>query len=189
MKNFNTARSIDLAGYLPRVLENVLEFREIAKVETQVIKEIWDALEACMNDQFILEATEYGIARREGMLNITPFASDTLEDRRFRLLTRYNESRPYTRKWLDETLAMLCGADGYRIVYNTGEFNVHVKVALTAKKQENTVSELMERILPYNMMYTVTLLYNKWVMFEPYTWDGMAALTWMAAREEVLSNG
>lgn len=189
MKNFNTSRNIDLLGYLPRVLKNVLEFKEIAKVENLVIKALWHAMENAMNDQFISEATEYGIARREEILEITPFASDTLEDRRFRILTRYNESRPYTRKWLDETLAMLCGADGYSIIYNTNAFEVNIKVALTAKKQENTVYELMERILPYNMMYTVTLLYNKWEMFEPYTWDSMAALTWMAAREEVLGNG
>ena len=32
------------------------------------------------------------------MMNITPYATDTLEDRRFRLLSRYNENIPYTRK-------------------------------------------------------------------------------------------
>ena len=139
-----------------------------------------------MNDQFISEATENGLARREKMLGITPYATDTLEDRRFRLFVRYNENMPYTRASLKNLLMSLCGENGYKLVFITRKFTVSVKVALTAKKQEDSVKELLERILPYNTIFTVELLYNTWEKARPYTWGALSDITWNEMKEEVL---
>lgn len=187
MNNFNNNRTIDLCNYLPGILKNVKELDAIMAVETPVINSIWQACEDCMNDQFISEATENGIARREKMLNITPFTSDTLEDRRFRVLTKYNENMPYTRRSLENLLAFLCGENGYQLTIITSVFTVNVKVALTAKKQVETIKELLERIIPYNMIFSVELLYNTWAKVKPYTWGNFVNTTWKELKEEVLS--
>ena len=140
-----------------------------------------------MNDQFISEATENGIARREEMLGITPFATDTMDDRRFRLFSRYMEDIPYTRKSLINMLTSLCGEDGYQLVITTGSFSVSVKVALTAKKQVDSVRELLERILPYNMTFTVDLLYNTWGQIGAYTHVQLSVYTHNQLRNEVMT--
>lgn len=186
MRNFNTSRTIDLSGYLPDVLGNVREMQAIMEAETPAVQAIWDACEDCMNDQFISEATENGIARREKMLNITPPATDTLEYRRFRLQARYNENIPYTRKSLESLLESLCGAGRYQLTILTQSFTVNVKVSLAAKKQEDSIKELLERILPYNMVFSVELLYNVWERVKPYTWGRLAVLSWKDIKEEVL---
>lgn len=118
MRNFNNIRTIDLREYLPEVLKDVQEMRAIMEAETPEVQAIWDACEDCMNDQFIMEATENGVARREKMLKITPFATDTLDDRKLRLLSRYNENIPYTRRSLEALLESLCGAGGYILTIN-----------------------------------------------------------------------
>lgn len=189
MLNFNNNRTIDLSEYLPDVLKNVTEMQAIMQTETPVVQAIWNVCEDCMNDQFISEATENGIARREKMIGITPYATDTLEDRRFRLLSRYNENTPYTRKSLINMLETLCGKDGYSLTFITSEFTVKVKVALTVKKQADSVRELLERILPYNMVFSVELLYNTWRQLKPFTWAQANPLTWKELKEEVLPNG
>ena len=97
MNNFNTARTIDLLGYLPDVLKDTKEMQAIMAAEMPEIQALWQACEDVLNDQFIVEATENGVARREKMLGISPFATDTLDDRKFRILSRYNEQLPYTR--------------------------------------------------------------------------------------------
>lgn len=140
-----------------------------------------------MNDQFITEATENGIARREKMLSITPFATDTIEDRRFRLLTRYAENVPYTRRSLAAMLESLCGPNGYQLNIITATFTVHVKVALAVKKQESIIADLLERVLPYNMVFTVELLYNTWAKVQPYKWADFSGLSWKHVKEEVLT--
>ena len=104
MRNFNNLRTIDLKEYLPGVLKDVAEIRAVMDTETPEIQALWDAAEACMNDQFIQTATEDGIARRESMLGISPYASDTLDDRRFRLQSLYTENVPYTRRSLKNWL-------------------------------------------------------------------------------------
>ncbi len=189
MRNFNTARTINLTDYQPDILKNVTEMRAIMNAETPLIQAVWDACESCMNDQFISEATENGIARREKMLDITPYATDTLADRRFRLLSRYNENTPYTKKSLVNMLETLCGKDGYQLTILTSEFTVRVRVALTVRKQSDSVRELLERILPYNMIFSVELLYNIWQQFKSYTWAETEKFTWTELKEEVLPNG
>lgn len=189
MRNFNTARTINLTDYQPDILKNVTEMRAIMNAETPLIQAVWDACESCMNDQFISEATENGIARREKMLDINPYATDTLADRRFRLLSRYNENTPYTRKSLVNMLETLCGKDGYQLTILTSEFTVKVRVALTVRKQTDSVRELLERILPYNMVFSVELLYNIWQQFKSYTWAETEKFTWTELKEEVLLNG
>lgn len=187
MHNFNNIRTIDLKGYLPEVLKDVQEMRAIMDAETSEVQAIWEACEDCMNDQFISESTENGIVRREKMLGITPFVTDTFEDRKLRLLSRYNESIPYTRKNLAALLDSLCGVDGYILTITTADFTVNVKVALGAKKQETIIGETLERILPYNMVFTVELLYNTWERVKPYKWNQFASYMWKDLKEEVLT--
>ena len=188
MRNFNNNRTIDLTEYVPDVLKDVREMRAIMEAETPEVQALWDACEDCMNDQFLSEATENGIARREKMLGMSPFATDTLDDRRLRLLSRYNENIPYTRRSLGALLESLCGGRGYVLSILTGTFTVKVQVALSAKKQVDTVREMLERILPYNMVFTVTLLYNTWAKAKQnYRWNDVKTKTWKALREEELN--
>ena len=98
MRNFNNIRTIGLKEYLPDVLKDVQEMRAIMEAETPEVQAIWDACEDCMNDQFISEATENGVARREKMQKITPYTTDTQADRKLRLQKRYKENNTKTKK-------------------------------------------------------------------------------------------
>lgn len=185
MRNFNSIRAIDLKGYLPTVLKDVDEMSAIMDAETLEIKALWDAAEACMNNQFLSEASESGIARREAMFDITPYATDTLDDRRFHLQSLYAEATPYTRRKLEKYLETLCGKDGYALNITTADLNVKVRVALAVRKQETSVSEALERMLPYNMTFSVIIMYNKWNSTAVKTWGSVKTKTWKEIKEEV----
>ena len=186
MRNVNIGRDIDLKTYLPELLKEVREMNAIMEAETPEIQKLWQAAEDCMNDQFISEATENGIARREKALGIVPFGTDTLEDRRLRVLSRYNENIPYTRKALIGMLEALCGPSGFELHIAASEFSVTVRVALAVKKQADIIAETLERVLPYEMVYSVELLYNTWEKVGRYTWGALALIPWKAIKEEVL---
>lgn len=185
MRNFNNIRTIDLKSYLPSVLKDVDEMRTIMDAETTEVQALWNAAEACMNDQFLSEASESGIARREAMFNITPYATDTLDDRRFHLQSLYAETTPYTRRKLEEYLEALCGKGGYTLNIMTADLNVEVRVALAARKQELSISEALERMLPYNMTFSIIIMYNKWNSTVTKTWGSVKAKTWKEIKEEV----
>lgn len=185
MPNFNNSRSIDIEGYLPEIFRNIREFRAIAAAETPEVTDLWETLEEVFDDQFLNEATENGIARRERMLGIVPSATDTLDSRRFRLKTMYGEALPYTRRSLEAQLRELCGGNGYALDFETGSFTVSVKVALSVRSQVNAVAEMLERVLPYNMVFSVALMYNQWHQLTPKIWNEYKKLTWKSIKEDL----
>ncbi|WP_019555192.1 putative phage tail protein [Propionispira raffinosivorans] len=182
-------RDVDVSRYYPSVVKEAKEFHEIAARENEMFKIIWLALDDCLNDQFILDSTKNGVSRREIMLKITPKASDTLDERKFRLLMRYNEMLPYTVPDLKQKLANLCGANGYRINLVNNLFSLEVRVELIAKKNLESVQEMLERIVPMNMTLFVDLLYNQHFTLGKLTHEQLRKYTHNTLRNEVIPNG
>jgi len=142
-----------------------------------------------MDEQFISTAKAYGVARLEKIVGITSKATDTLEERKFRVLAKYNEDVPYTVPKLKELLTTLCGSDGYTLEINSNDFTLKVKVELTSKKNKDAVSELVERVTPVNMLISVELMYNQWQTATSLTWGDASKTTWQELREEVVGIG
>ncbi len=175
-------------SYFPDLLKEVREFQKIAEAENPELLFLWDELGAVMDNQFIDTASKIGVARREKMIKISPKASDTLEERKFRLLARYNENIPYTLRALQGQLSILCGENGYRLEINYGAFSLKAKLELTNKKNVEAVGEMLERIVPANMLLKVELLYNQHQLLRKLTHEEMKAYSHLALREEALTN-
>lgn len=181
------AREVDLLQHLPPVLHEIKEFVEIANTENQTINALWQNVADLMNDRFIVTATENGISRREKALKIHPSSSDSIETRRFRLLTRYQEQAPYSWKVLQQLLNNLLGEGKYELTRNVAEKWLRVKLELTVKGQFQAVEAMLERITPQNMVLTVELRYNQHSLLSQYTHTQLATFTHKQLREEVLN--
>lgn len=72
-----------IKSYWIEEIQDIKEFQVIAEVEDQEMVALEKHIQDLISDQFIQTATEQGIARREKMLKLVPFADDTLESRRF----------------------------------------------------------------------------------------------------------
>lgn len=175
--------------YYPDILKEVREFQALAISENPEMQLVYNAIEDVLDEQFISTSKNYGVARLEKIVGITSKATDTLEERRFRLLAKFNEDVPYTVPKLNELLTTLCGTDGYALEINNGAFSLKVKVALTSKKNKEAVSELLERVTPMNMLLNVELMYNQWHMVTGITWGSASGTTWNELREEALKVG
>ena len=85
-----------LINYLPYVVRDYAEFQGITGAEQPEFENAWAAVDDLLNNQFIKTAGNLGLSRWEKILGISPKGTDTLDDRRFRVLTRLNEELPYT---------------------------------------------------------------------------------------------
>ncbi len=179
-------REVDVARYYPAIMKEVREFRYLAQAENPELTALWQEIQNAIDDQFIRDATVNGVARREKMLKITPFASDTLDERKFRLLARYNEDIPYTVPNLKNQLANICGANGYWLNILNNVFTIIVKVELVAKRDLETVRELLERMVPQNMIIDLDLMYNQHKAFRPFTHRELQQFTHSVMRNEVI---
>lgn len=175
-----------LTQYLPFVVRNVDVFQGITTGEQPEFELAWDRTDNLLNNQFINTADENGLARWEKILDITPKGTDTLEERRFRILTRWNEELPYTLPQLRVILETLCGPGNYSADVERGTYILIVKVGLAAKNNFADVEALLERIVPQNMVFNVVQLYNTHLELSAYTHAQLSAYTHDQLRNEVL---
>ena len=178
-----------LQDYLPPILLKTYEFPLLCETEQPEIDRLHDAADAVLDAQFISTAGDSAIARYEKIFGITPMDTDTLAERRFKVLTRINTQLPFSVRRLRQQLATLCGADGYRMEIDGDRYTLTVKVALTAKRNQQAVEELLADSVSANMICTTSLLYNQHADLTRFTHAQLALLTHFEIREEVLPDG
>jgi len=177
---------VDIRNYLPDVIKDFREFIMLSEAENPELNELWSEAQNTMDNQFIQDCTEEGIERFEKLVKITPFASDSLEERKFRVLAEWSANLPYTERRFNEMLENLCGKDGYILIINRPDHTAVIKVALISKKNVASVKNLAERVVPAEMVITVELLYNTWDLVNEKTWDYIKKKSWKDVKEEVL---
>lgn len=175
-----------IKDYWIEAIQNIKEFESISVIEDDEIKKVNDELSNLINDQFIQTATVKGIARREKILSLTPFADDTLESRRFRVLSKWGDGLPYTYISMIERLTQLCGKDGFTVNLNSNEYTMLVRVELTVKRMEDEARNLLRKMAPANLLVTVELRYNQHRTLKKYTHRQLKQMRHREIREEVL---
>lgn len=177
-----------LINYLPHYMQEYMEIKEIMKAEQPEIDALWSSVENAFADQYILDASEYGVMRWESMLEISPKDTDTLDERKFRILTRLNQELPYTLTKLKETLTALCGADGFSINLIAAQYHIEIKLAIGHHNNYQEVVSLLDKMIPANLTRYVRLMYNTNSEVGLYRHMDLAAYTHKFIRSEVLSN-
>ena len=171
----------------PPIMQELKEFQKIAEIEEAFFERLKQEIQNIVDDQFIQTATERGIARRERMLNVSPFADDTLETRRFRVQGIWNDKLPYTYRVLLERLDGLCGPDGYVIELNSGEYSLNIKIELTKKRMFDEVVRITQQMVPANLLITVELRYSQHLTLANFTHEQLSQYTHYQLRNEVIS--
>lgn len=175
-----------LAEYWIDQIKNTEEFKLLDTIEEIELDKLQQAITDLIDDQFIETATLKGVERREKILRLTPFYDDTLESRRFRVLTQWNSSLPYTQKALIKLLEQLCGESGYKFEINYGEYTLKVGLALSIKRMEQEVASRVRKMVPANMLVNVELMYRKHEALRLYTHEKMATYSHYTLREETI---
>lgn len=177
---------INLLSNIPKVFHAIRDIKILLEAESKENDIISNEIKNNELDQFIETATARGVERREKMLNIKPKATDSLDDRKFRLYARYNEELPFTFKKLKRALETLCGVDGVLVKEDEIQCSITTKVALTAKSNFYDVSNMLERMVPLNMNIYLSLMYNTHEVLSSYTHSALKSYTNDQLRNEVL---
>jgi hypothetical protein len=178
---------IKILDLWPPIMQELKEFQKIAEIEEPLFEQLEQAIKDIVNDQFIQTATERGIAKREKMLKISPFADDTLETRRFRVQGVWNDKLPYAYRVLQERLDSLCGPDGYVMELNAGEYSLNIKIELTKKRMFDEVVRIAQQMVPANIVVKVELRYNQHLTLANFVHEQLSQYTHYQLRNEVVS--
>lgn len=175
-----------LHNRLPDVLKPFKEYQNIMETENQETNNLTEKIKQALNNSFFLLADEKNIEKYEEMLNIIPKSDQTLEERRFGILVKYQESRPFTFTLLQQQLDVLCNKD-YWLEIHPERYFIKIMLALKTKHTITAVKEMVARMLPANMVSEITLKYNQHKTFKPKTHEELKAYRHLELRNEVLS--
>ena len=177
---------LDLLGYLPPYLRAYGEMQQVMGTEGIELEELSGRHLAMVDDCFITSCGQYGMERFEKLLGIMPLADDTLEARRFRVLSKWNNARPYNYAFLESQIRLLCGSNGYRLSLDRAHQALTVKVALTSKNMLGAVREFLADVMPCNVVIDVGLMYNQHGTLRKSTHGQLASYTHKQLREDVI---
>ena len=162
-----TDRYINLRELLPLYLQQYKELAEIMDTETPEFRLLESRHNQLVNNRYISTCDEDGIARYEKILGITPKGDDTLEDRIFRCLMKWNTALPYNYAFLERKLKELCGKE-YSLSLDFPGQTLSVKIGIAQKNQYDVVIDMLEEVVPCNLLLKTALLYNRYMDLKPY---------------------
>lgn len=143
-------RDIDLYPMLPPTVNEYVEFKEITKSQSVELNRIRLYLIDIFKDRFVMDATEHGLRRWEKVLNLRRRSTDTVDERRFRILAKMNNRLPYTFRAMLQRLNTLCGEGNYQVFLNANayelDFEFYERIV-----DVNLLKHTMEEMIPVNL--------------------------------------
>lgn len=167
----------ELQERVPPEWRKVREFQEIWKVEDEVIATLRDAVKGRLEQQFVMTATEDGLSRFESSFGILPKATDTLDDRRYRVLTYMMIDTPYTERSILSALEKLCGEGNVSVDVDVESFIVTVRVGLVARESFVDTERMLQKVIPCNMILDLSIKYNRHELFTGFTHQQLSAFS------------
>ena len=147
------AKEVILLDYWMPLLRKLKEFKEIAKTEELELRYILEAIDRTLDNMFITTADEYGIKRFENMMGIVAEETDTLDTRRFRVLTKWNNYVPYTEPELYRRLLSICGSeDAFDIEEHYKDYWLSITTHLGVTGAFDMVANTLDDMLPCNLV-------------------------------------
>ncbi len=173
-----------LANYLPKFIADIEEVYQIMQSLQNNVDSITINIEDILKDFFINDATLEGVKRYEGMFNITPKLTESLEERKLKILSIYNETPPYTYKKLILILNAICGEENYRIFLQYTNLVLKLRIGLDKKDLQNRIFDIVDKIIPLNIFFNLKLDYNIWQDVLYNKWNDLNKFSW----QDVLEN-
>lgn len=147
-------RVVKMKRYFPRFYDGYVEIDAIIDTEDKAFEEIGANFRRAINNQFIKLADETGISAYEVLFDVIADPStETLEERRDRLLNRVSVIPYYTTIFLRNRLDSLIGAGLYNLIIDYDNYTLYLESAAENQLYYNEIAVLMSNIKPCNIVF------------------------------------
>ncbi len=170
----------------PEHVYNIREIRVCLDVGDIVGQKLEEACQELEDNLFIATAQESGIARREKILGITPLDTESLEDRRLKVMLNWYDKPPYTIWTLRRRLDASLGEGNYVLTIDYENQMLECLIELTRKSMFKSVQNLFEELLPLDIIFNVQLRYNQYMKLKKFTYGRMKAYTYSGVKGDIL---
>lgn len=177
----------DMIDLIPDIFREIREFNEIFSAVATVADKFQDMQNRQKNEFHIYseDISEKAVDRLAKSMKID-VSGLSFEDKVFKIKSVLVDKRPYNIPNVKNMLASLCGEDGYSFNVDNDNLNVSVGLDLGRKNQFAAVYELLDKVIPSNMLLNVELLYNLHGDLADKTYGDLSAMTHKQIRSDVL---
>lgn len=190
------SRKVELAKYVPRYYNGILEIDTIIDTENKEFEEMGIMFRKAICNQFIALADEDGIYAYEVVFGIEANPeTETLEERRQRLLNRASVVPYYTTMFLRSRLDEMIGAGNYTLTIDYDTYTMTLESSAENQFWYNEVHIFVENIKPCNIVFV-----NKPVLWHTFnfthelykstlTYNYVLNGTWILGEKPFISYG
>lgn len=139
-----------LKELLPNWYEGIVETDALMDVEQKLFDDIEAQINLAQSNQYVSTADSKTITIYEQMLGIVTDPLDTLELRRFRVLTRLTTQKPYTIRYLQEVLSSFGDPAELTMFYN--EYRLLVEMNFEKLGQVSEIEYIFRTVVPANIL-------------------------------------
>lgn len=175
----------ELIEYLPEFMREYREIKVICEKEQKQIESLWREVEKIWDNQFIETADERTITKWEQMLGVHVGDTWTLDDRRNKILSIITEQRPYTDETINIMLKSIFGEGNYKIEYRN-PLEMLISVSFNSKNEIKNINDMLDRILPANLIWNVDIFHNKYSLLLSYTHEQLGSYTHEQLRDQYM---
>ena len=143
---------IDISQFLPPVSRDSRDMQEIMRVENPEFILLWEIMADLLDNQFIPSMGELGLSHWEWILEVLPQDTDTIEDRRNRILRLLAGTRPYTVEKLQEMLDATFGRGAVGVDLNENLYEIWFILNKEMRERSGEVINYVEPIVPKNLL-------------------------------------
>lgn len=170
-------RDVDIAHYFPRVVAPSLEFQELAKTENIEFARIWPQAKKWFVNTYVELLDVDGAKRWESMLDIRPGDTDTLTQRKNKILAKINHSLPYTERKFQQMLDQRYGEGVVTLKCDYDNYKLNLEMYDDAGINEGQVYKYARSIIPANLGAIVNAILVMYIKTHHYlsigiTWTG-----------------
>lgn len=141
----------------PEHIYGIRDIRAALDAGDTVGADLEDACDGLDDDLNVTTARASGIAHRERILGITPLDTETLEERRLRVMLRWYSRDMYTLRRLRERLDASLGRDTYDLTIDYRERVLRCLVGIAQGSMVRSVTDLLEEVLPLDLIFYIDL--------------------------------
>ena len=143
---------IDISQFLPPVSRDSQDIQEVMRIENPEFKLLWDIMADILDNQFIPAMGEFGLSHWEWILDVLPQDTDTIEDRRNRILRLLAGTRPYTVEKLQEMLDATFGNGAVGVDLDENLYEICFVLSKEIRERSGEVISYAEPIVPKNLL-------------------------------------
>ena len=183
-----------IGRYFPRYYEGILETDELIKVENDIWNNLYLLLNKAKNNQFIAYADEDGIYAYEQLFQIVADPeTETLEERRFRLLNRIQTLSYYTMIYLRQKLDSLFGKNNYEIEMDYPNYTLYIKSNVSNSFIYKESIATINKIKPANIVFInvpfipTTIEVGEEIYQQKWWWNYILGGKWKVGQKPIIS--